>query len=656
MNGTLAVARREISEKAFVLIAACVLALVPFLVTIIPGVRQFDSHQVIATTAAFLSVGFAWGLAIILGATVVGRDLTERRLSFYFARPISSAAIWFGKMGASLVLVFASFTILFGPAIAVAIRAWRRSWDIDLLLFLGLVVGVSIVLLLVAHALSTMVRSRSPFVLIDFAMLIVVVLGTAAILLPLIFAFARELATFVASSVGVAFLVAMIGAGWYQVAEGRVERRQSHRAMSLALWSSMGVVLALAGLYVAWVLSAKPADFVSLHEFDQPAKGPWIVVGGQAKHRLDFRPTFLINTDDGSSQRIGGTYRLGMDAFFSGDGKTVGWVTPASLTGQRFELVLQRLTPGAKPMETGIPVRPFSELAITDDGSRVASFGETTTIWDVSQRKLLGSFRPPRERVRRWLSYFPDANHLRLIAVLADEERRLSEASRDHTIRIFEYDIARRAFTVRGETHIMARNVGINANADGSLLILRAYDATPEQPFVRVINGDTGARVVDIAEPRSGPGGVYRILSNGVLAVSQQGDHDSVVRFYTLDGTLRHELPLPGVRRMSLIGEIAPGKLLVDAYRGADLTRRDQVKFWSAMVIDSTTGNVVTRTRSGLWPISGDWYSGFSRDPRRHLLAAPPLFVDENRALVSWDPRTGARKIILPPGTARSGG
>jgi ABC-type transport system involved in multi-copper enzyme maturation permease subunit len=652
VNGAIAVARRELGEKAFVLIAACVLALVPFLVVLIPGVRQFDSHQVIATTAAFLSVGFAWGLAVILGATVVGRDLTERRLSFYFARPISSAAIWFGKMTASLLLVLASFAILFGPAIAVAMRAWRKSWDIELRFFLGGVIGISIVLLLLAHVLSTMVRSRSPFVLFDFAMLIVIALGTLGVILPLISAFAHNLSIVVASSVGASFMLAMIGAGWYQIAAGRVERRQSHRAMSLALWSSMGFVVVVAGLYVAWVVSVKPADLVSLLELEQPASGPWIMVGGHAKHRLDFHPTFLINTDDGSSQRIGGAYRLGMNAFFSGDGKTAGWVTPTSLTTNRFELVMQRLTPRAKLLETGIPMRPFSEAAVTDDGTRVATFGEVVTIWDVAQSKMLGSFRLPRERVRRWLSYFTDANHLCLIGVFAEEEHTLSDASRDHTIRIFDYDVARRALTVRGETHMMARNIGINANADGSLLVLRAYETTPGHPFIRVIDGHTAAAVAEIAEPGPVPGGLYRILSNRMLAVAKNGDRDSLIRFYTLDGTLQRELPLPGVNRISVIGEVAPGKLLVDAYRGPDVMRRDQMKFWSAMVIDSSTGTIVAQT-NGLWPISGDWYSGFDRDPRRHLVTAPPIFVDENRALVSWDPRTNARKIILPAGSAR---
>jgi ABC-type transport system involved in multi-copper enzyme maturation permease subunit len=652
VNGTLAVARREISEKAFVLIAACVLALVPFLVVLIPAVRQFDSRQTIATTAAFLSVGFAWGLAVILGATVVGRDLTERRLSFYFARPISSAAIWFGKMGASLVLVLISFAILFGPAIAFAFRAWRKSWDIDLRLFLGLVVVISIVLLLVAHAMSTMVRSRSPLVLVDFVMLIVVVLAAVGIALPLASASARNLVGAVMGAIGGAFILAMIGAGWYQIADGRVERRQSHRAMSFALWSSMGLVLVLAGLYVAWVQSAKPSDFVSLHELEQPANGPWIVVGGATRHRLDFRPTFLINTDDGSYQRIGGTYRLGLDSFFSSDGKTVGWITPTNFRADRFELMLQRLTPGAKPVATGIPVRPFSELAITDDGARVAIFADTMTIWDVAQRKLLGSFRLPRDRAHRWLSYFRDANHLRLIAVLADEEHTPREAVRDHTIRILEYDIARRALGVRGETHMTARNIGVSANGDGSLLILRAYDTAPGAPIVRVIDGRTGARITDIAEPSSGLG-TYRILSNQMLAVARLGDPDSALRFYTLDGTLRHELPLPGVRRVTVIGEVAPGKLLIDGYRGSDSSSRRPMKFWSAMVVDSATGTIVTQT-DGVWPVSGDWYSGFTRDPRRHLLGAPPLFIDESFALVSWDPQTGRRKIILPPGSARN--
>jgi ABC-type transport system involved in multi-copper enzyme maturation permease subunit len=648
LNATFAVARREIGEKAFVLIAACVLVLVPFLATLIPGVRQFDAHQVIITTAAFLSVGFAWGLAVILGATVVGRDLSERRLSFYFARPISPAAIWFGKMAASLVMVVVSFAILFVPAIAFAMTAWRRSWNVDLRLFIGGVIVVSIALLFLMHALSTMIRSRSAFVIADFAILIITALIATAIVVPLVFAFAMDLAWFVGSVLAAAFVAALIGAGWYQLAEGRVERRQSHRALSLALWSSFGCVLLIAAIYVAWVVSAKPKDLASIRDLTEPANGPWIGLSGRARHRFDFHPGFVLNTEDGSSHRIGGAFRLGLGASFSRDGRTVAWAEKASLTGGRYELVFLRLNDNTR-VETGIPVTTFSDFALSDDANRVAVFSDVISIWDVRQRKLIGSIRPP-DGVGRWMSFFTNSDHLRLIAVLAQEQKRITDGPRDHTIRIFEYDLAKRMLATLGETHILTRNVGVNANADGSLLLLRRFGG---DSATQLIDGRTAATIATI--PSGGDAdawrpGMFRILSNGMLAISQHSDTDSIVRFYSLDGTLRHELRLNGVTHLPVIGEVAPGKLAVAAYRGPVNT--SNVKNWSALVIDSATGTIVTKG-DGLWPASLDYFGGFGRDPRRAVRASPPVFVDANHALITWNPLTGARKTILPAGTAK---
>jgi len=670
LNATFAVARREIGEKAFVLIAACVLALVPFLATLIPGVRQFDAHQVIVTTAAFLSVGFAWGLAVILGATVVGRDLSERRLSFYFARPISPAAIWFGKMAASLVMVVVSFAILFVPAIAFAITAWRRSWNVDLRLFVGGVIVVSIALLFLMHALSTMIRSRSAFVIADFAILIIAALIATAIVVPLVFAFAMDLAWFAGSVLASAFVAALIGAGWYQLAEGRVERRQSHRALSLALWSSFGCVLLIAAIYVTWVVSVKPNDLASISDLNEPANGPWIEIGGRARHRFDFHPAFVVNTEDGSSHRIGGAYRLGLGTSFSRDGKSVAWAEKASLTGFRYELVLLRLDDNTR-VETGIPVRTFSEFALSDDANRVAVFSDVISIWDVRQRKLIGSIRPPGS-VNRWMAFFRDSDHLRLIGVIEEEQKRITDGARrdsdhlrligvideeqkritdgarNHTIRIFEYDLTKRALANLGETHMFARNVGVNANADGSLLLLRRFGG---DEAIQLVDGRTAATIATI--PSGGDAwrpGMSRILSNGMLAVAQHSDTDSIVRFYSLDGALRRELRLNGVTRLPVIGEVAPGKLAVAAYRGPVNT--SNTKNWSALVIDSATGTIVTKG-DGLWPASLDYFGGFGRDPRRTVRASPPLFIDANRALITWNPLTGARKTILPAGTAK---
>jgi ABC-type transport system involved in multi-copper enzyme maturation permease subunit len=633
-----AVARREIGEKAFVLLAACVLAFVPFLATLIPGVRQYDAHQVIVTTAAFLSVGFALGLAVILGATVIGRDLSERRLSFYFARPISPASIWFGKMAASLAMVLVSFAVLFLPSIAVATRTWRKTWNVDLLWFMTTVALIAIALMFIAHALSTMIRSRSPFVLVDFVLFIITVAIGVALVLPLVFAFASQLAAFIGYGLAAAFIVALVGAGWYQLQEGRVERRQSHRALSLALWSSMGCALVVAAVFVAWVLSAKPGDLTNVAELEQARSGPWIMIGGHAAHRLDYQPRFFFNTETRESRRIAGSYALGLQAFFSMDGKTAGWIEATSPTARRFQIVLQRLDRSEARIETGIPVSAYSELAMTDDLSRIATFADVLSIWDVPHHKLLGSVRLQKEDVRRWTSYFIDADHLRLIAIIARERARGLEGPVDHAIRIFEYDVARRTLAQLGETHVTARNVGVTANADGTRLFFRTFGAK-EGTTMRIIDARTAATLIPLDVPKTRYGTMFRILANGMITAGQQDDTSVTIRFFAPDGALRHELSLPNTKQLQTTGEVAPGKLLVTSiHNGAGSS--------TSMLLDSETGAIVARAES-LYPSVRVWFGGFSADPRHRLVNPNAMFIDAHGSLVSWNPLTGARKVLV---------
>ena len=68
--------------------------------------------------------GVALGLALIvslvlamaLGGSVIARDLGERRLGFYFARPISGGAIWAGKLAAAAVLAVGAGVLVLLPA------------------------------------------------------------------------------------------------------------------------------------------------------------------------------------------------------------------------------------------------------------------------------------------------------------------------------------------------------------------------------------------------------------------------------------------------------------------------------------------------------------------------------------------------------------
>src|SRR5438876_792573 len=117
MRHALVIARRELAEKRFVAVAATAFAVLPFLLATIPGIRgRGGAGDVIATAAGLMAIGFTAGLALVLGGTIIGRDLAENRLSFYFSRPVAASSIWFGKVAAALVLIVAVFAIIVVPA------------------------------------------------------------------------------------------------------------------------------------------------------------------------------------------------------------------------------------------------------------------------------------------------------------------------------------------------------------------------------------------------------------------------------------------------------------------------------------------------------------------------------------------------------------
>jgi ABC-type transport system involved in multi-copper enzyme maturation permease subunit len=639
VKGTLAIALREFWEKRFVLIAAAVLATTPFLLTLIPTMRNYDARQVIVTTAAFLSVGFALGLAIVLGATVVTRDLTERRLSFYFARPVSPAAIWFGKMGASLALVFITFAILFGPSIAFASDAWRRSWNVELRLFVGLVLLCGVVLLFFTHVLWSMVRARSALLLVDFVMAMMLVAGWFAIVLWLVTAGAAVAVAWAAGVMGAAIVLIAIVAGWYQLARGRVDGRQGHRALSTIVWCASTAVLALGALFVLWLRSATVADLTQLRAVEQPSQGPWALIIGRARHRLDYQPAFIVNTENGSSERLGSF--ASFHPVFSPNGRSLAWIERIGFPNERLSLFTRSLEPHGATADSGIAVMLSTIVVLSDDGSRIAAIdpgSSSVAIHEPATRKLLGSFRVPVPKTWKWWSWFDGTDRLHLVIAFGPENAP-ANAAPDVTIRMFDYAIATRTLRQTGETHIGAKAVVIKGNVDGSRLLVRGYGGREAGTTLRLIDGVTASTLAVLPPPELG---IWDLLSDGTIAVGRAAGQDAVLEIRDANGKTLRALALPRVTRLYAIGEVAPGKLALAAYHGDGHVQAP--KDWSVLLIDTAAARVVRSETLGPLYLR----VGSDADPRRPLFDAPPLFRAADGALVRWNPLTGARKTIVP--------
>ncbi|HVR41329.1 MAG TPA: hypothetical protein VMU84_19700, partial [Thermoanaerobaculia bacterium] len=319
MSSILVIARRELRERSFIFFTAIGVAILPYLIALLPGASSFGRREIVGAIGLIGGCAFALGLAIVLGSSIVGRELSDGRLSFYFSKPIAPASIWFGKLTAALFTILVTFAIIAVPAYLGAGGHWRAVWTMDPALMSALLFGIALLLFVVSHAVTTMVRSRTPLVLLDFACLAVFAGAVWMLVRPLLAGFALKLATGVVSAIVVSIVLVLTVAPSWQLSRGRTDRRRNHIELSRVLWISVAVILLLAAGYIGWVVSASPADLISDFQFDQAPAGPWFMMTGEVKGRADYHPLFLINSANGSIERAEAPFLW--YASFTRDGK-----------------------------------------------------------------------------------------------------------------------------------------------------------------------------------------------------------------------------------------------------------------------------------------------------------------------------------------------
>lgn len=87
MKNTLVIARRDLADKRFVLLAALAFGILSLIIPLVSTVHGGRKLEVMIVSSGILATAFTLGLATILGATFIGRDLSDGRLSFYFSKP-----------------------------------------------------------------------------------------------------------------------------------------------------------------------------------------------------------------------------------------------------------------------------------------------------------------------------------------------------------------------------------------------------------------------------------------------------------------------------------------------------------------------------------------------------------------------------------------
>jgi len=621
MSHVLAIARRDLAERTSVFIAAAVLAVLPFVLPAVPGVRAFSYTDVVTTVGAIVAIGFTLGLALVLGVTMIGRDLSEKRMSFYFSKPLSASAIWFGKLIAAIVTLVVCFVVLFFPSYLAGTTSWQRSWNLELPVAFAIVGGAALVLLLFGHVFGTMFRSKSPLVALDVALMAGAALAIAAIIRPLLEGFAGDLTTRVAFTLFAALMLILLACGAWQLAHGRADRRQNHYALSRFVWVSLAIVLVVAGLFTAWVVNVSPSDLKTVN-VSQPEEGSWSFVFGQAKHRMDYHALFLYDLASGKSMRLHGI-RSWFSSGLSRDGRTVAYLQLPDYRAMEGELYTVQPGTSGESVDTQIAVSRYSEFVLSDDGARLAVIDGNglLTAYELASKKALASVRVPNtaRTMRRLFFVSPE-----LLRIYIQSPQFPTMKVAEHGVDIYEFDVRARSLAHTGQLRTDAKHLGLAVSADGKRALMVAD--RDSSATARIVDARTGQLIAEA--PAEGLMHTT-LLADGSIATLKK---DASMQ-WTLN-TGGKQIPVGKSTQLFFARELAGGRLVLN---GAS----------NLVVVDYVHGAVL-RTDFDSAMTSFSYPQWYAADPRRSVAdASQPLAVHQKGVLYAMQPLSGEKKEMF---------
>jgi hypothetical protein len=539
MSTVLTIATRELRERARLFIVAAALAILPFAIALAPGAESNRARTIMLVGVAAASA-YACAVALAMGISTIGRDLTEKRLSFYFSKPISPRALWIGKAGASLLVALASFVIIAVPSFLAARGPWRSAWIAGFDRFaLGLPFLVGM-LFFGTHAIGTMTRSRSALVALDFLLAVVAGGVVTAIARPIILAGGIEVSVSLRRGLGAGLLAILAVTPFWQLTYGRTDARRSHAAFSKFFWSALAVLLLLAAGFLVWLRSAKPADLVEVANIDQSPASGWAFVTGLGAHRGDFHSTFLMNAATGEYFRMTMPWS---GVAWSRDGRVAAWIEPVEVRRPDLTELYVRSMDSEKNQATGIRARIWCQFTLSDDGTRMAIADDgLIAVHDLRSHRLLASARGMESDRSRF--FFVSNDVLRII-----DFRNITRVDSGE-MRVSDLDVRTRKLTTYGQRKVPHQGASFSVSEDGSRMLIH--------PAGEIVDGRT---LVTLAKtPPAGAGST--MLSDGSVAII--GKEKGVrLRLFDRDGQPRGELALPNCRSARVSSETTDGKLLV---------------------------------------------------------------------------------------------
>jgi hypothetical protein len=260
MKGTLAVAAREIAERKLVFLGAFVAGLLPLGFPLLPILRG-NSHDARSVAMLLLVATIAVAFPLVFGATILVGDIAQKRLAFYFSRPLPAASIWAGKLLGALLISMGCATLAAAPVFFLeGIDAFSfATGGLDAQGLLVLTLPGILLLLLLAHAVASVARLRSAWIVLDFFLAVVFAAAIALSIRSLFLGGFWDLYEMKHSPerlvwwLAAPLIATLLAASCVQVVDGRTDAQRSHGALSATLWALTAVFAAILGGLAWWV-------------------------------------------------------------------------------------------------------------------------------------------------------------------------------------------------------------------------------------------------------------------------------------------------------------------------------------------------------------------------------------------------------------------
>ena len=613
-RGLMAIAAREVSERAALLGLATMLAVVPF---VAPWIGIGDRPLL----GGFLGTVMVFTAAMLTGTSVIARDLAEGRLGFFLARPLPWWSIWGGKMLAAFVLTFTTGAIVLGPtALSGDWRLPAGAWWMQILVP-GLVALIGSM-----HVVAVGYRARSGWFAADLAMATALGWLVARTFRRLmVWGVDAGHVDYAAAALWIlAFAVVVAGAA--QVGQGRGDIRRGHRVLSIVLWSLLTPAVLAYAAWGTWVGRFAPADLRTVDSAWPSPDGSWIAVAGRTRwpRPETFTPTVLMDAAAQRFLRVGGAPSV-RGPVFSEDVRRAVWVAEAWTDTPRLMAADLRSNPPSLS-RVPLPVPPGSivSVGLSADGENVAVVQRSqAAVFKLGSAQAL-AVAPVRASWWRPIVFARDGR----AHVLSGPADPLSPGVLDVTV----LDPATGKAATTG--HIPTRGYAFERwGADAARVAVVHSQA--RRPSLTLHDGSTGTLIATLV-PEGRAGGIaVTFLRDGRLAVVEYG-RGVVLRVFSTEGAESLSLDVTPTFGFAQVAEVAPGMLAVELPFPGAAAGSDSV------LVDVSAGRVIRREH-GVKPAGPSW---FARGAQA-VADAGSLFIDDRGALVRLDVATGERRVVL---------